>query len=168
MDYPPDKPIFATPLVLAENDETPSSTSSEPPRGQTIPRGILNLIGKVGLRYEPSVKSDLDAHAARVALLAEDVADAEPWKLQQAIDRWVRAKPFLPKASELREIMAEIGKRPSDSEYVDCVGPRNEMLAAKGSHLRWAWNNPNDWAAGTHLYSIAPLENKLKARLAAE
>lgn len=161
MEYPPDKPIFDRPLVLAESDETRSSTSSEPPRGRAIPRAILNLIGKVGLRYEPSVKSDLEAHAARVALLAEDLADAEPWKLQQAIAQWVRAKPFLPKASELIEIMRGIGKQPDADEYVDVVTPANERLEREGKLIRWAWNDPRDRRLGTHIYSIAPLESKL-------
>lgn len=164
MDYPPDKPIFANPLVLAESDETHSSTSYEQPKRRTIPRAIANLIGKVGLRYEPSVKSDLEAHAARVALLAEDMADADPRKLAVAIQQWVATRPYLPKASDLNELMAEIGRRPSDSECVDVVSPRNEMLQAQGSNLRWAWNNPDDRAAGTYLYSTAELVNKLEAR----
>lgn len=110
----------------------------------------------------------MEAHAARVALLAEDMADADLNRLSQAIDRWVASKPFLPKASELREIMADILRPKTNAEYVDVVGPRNAMLQAQGSNLRWAWNNPDDWGAGTHLTSIAPLENKLKARIAAE
>lgn len=49
--------------------------------------------------------------------------------------------------------------------YIDVVGNRNAELQAKGSPLRWAWNNPEDWGAGTHLYSIRELENKLKGRV---
>jgi hypothetical protein len=161
MDYPPDKPIFARPLALAASDETHSSTSSEQPRRRTIPRKIANLIGKVGLRYEPSVKSDLEAHAARVALLAEDMADADPWKLEQAISRHVARSPYLPKASDLNEIMADIARPKGPRQYVDVVGARNAELIAEGSDLRWAWNNPEDRGAGTHLYSTAELENKL-------
>jgi hypothetical protein len=154
MDYPPDKPIFAHPLVLAESDETHSSTSSEPPRSRTIPRKIANLIGKVGLRYEPSVKSDLEAHAARVALLAEDMAEADPWKLEQAIQRHVARSPYLPKASDLNEIMADLARPSTKVEYADVVGARNAKLQADGSDLRWAWNNPDDRGAGTHLVSL--------------
>ena len=75
MDYPPDKPIVANPLVLVGSDETPSSTSSERPKARSIPRKIANLIGKVGLRYEPSSKSDLEAHAARFNELIEYAHD---------------------------------------------------------------------------------------------
>lgn len=51
-----------------------------------------------------------------------------------------------------------------NEEYVDVVGDRNAVLQAKGSHLRWAWNDARDRSLGTHLYSIVPLENKLKGR----
>lgn len=161
MDYPPDKPIFANPLVLAGSDETHSSTSSEPPRRRTIPRKIANLIGKVGLRYEPSSKSDLEAHAARVALLAEDMAEADPWKLEQAIGRHVARSPYLPKASDLNEIMDGLDARKPKADYVDVVGIANARLEAEGSYLRWVWNNPDDRGGGTRLVSIAPLEDKL-------
>lgn len=115
----------------------------------------------MGLRYEPSSKSDLEAHAARVALLAEDMADADPRKLEQAIERHVARSPYLPKASDLNEIMAEIGKPRGQADYVDVVGIRNAELTASGSHLRWAWNNPEDRGAGTHLYSIAEPVNRM-------
>lgn len=158
MDLPPDDPIFAKPFhPPVASDPIRFSTSSEQPRGRTIPRRIANLIGKVGLRFEPSVKADLEAHAARVALLAEDMRDADAGKLEQAIDRWVASKPFLPKASDLREIMAELSAPKGKQEYRDVVGIRNAELQAEGSDLRWAWNNPEDRGAGTHLTSIAPI-----------
>jgi hypothetical protein len=161
MDYPPEQPIFARPLALVASDETRSSTSSEPPRSRTIPRKIANLIGKVGLRYEPSSKSDLEAHAARVALLAEDMAGADPAKLERAISVHVSRSPYLPKASDLNAIMADLAKPRGGSDYADVVGVRNAYLEAEGSHLRWAWNNPDDRGAGTHLTSLAELPNKL-------
>lgn len=161
MDYPPDEPIFAKPLQLEGNGETDASTCSTTPKPKYVPAEIRSLISKLGLRYVPSVRDDIDAHAARAVLLAEDLADAEPWKLQQAIAKWVATKPFMPKASELREIMAEIGRRPSDDEYLDVVTPANERLEREGKMIRWAWNDPRDRRLGTHLYSIAPMTSKL-------
>lgn len=125
-----------------------------------MPASIRSLISKLGLRYEPSSRADLEAHAARVALLAEDMAEAEPWKLQQAIARHVAHSPYLPKASDLNEIMAALTPRRSN-DYVDVVTPANARLEAEGKDIRWAWNDPRDWGAGTHLYSIKPLVNKL-------
>lgn len=157
MDYQPTEPIFAKPLVLADSDQTDASTCSSPPKRKSVPASIRSLISGLGLRYAPSAAADLEAHAARVALLAEDLADAEPWKLQQAIAQHVNASPYLPKASDLRELMRDIGRRPGDEECVDVVGFRNAELEAKGSPLRWAWNNPSDRAAGTHLTTLTPL-----------
>lgn len=115
----------------------------------------------MGLRYEPSSKSDLEAHAARVALLAEDMAEADTWKLEQAIGRHVARSPYLPKASDLNEIMADINRPKKQADYIDVVGIRNAELEAEGSYLRWVWNNPDDRGGGTRLVSIAPLEDKL-------
>lgn len=94
------------------------------------------------------------AHGARVALLAEDMAEADPWKLEHAIRRHVARSPYLPKASDLNEIMAEIARPKAHGDHLDVVGIRNAELIASGSKLRWHWNNPNDRAAGTHLASI--------------
>jgi hypothetical protein len=129
---------------------------------------IANLIGKVGLRYEPSVKADLEAHAARVALLAEDMADADPRKLQLAIQQWAASRPYMPKASDLNEAMAAMSAPARHSECVDVVTPANERLAVQNSPLRWFWNNPNDWSAGTFITNTAELENKLATRALAE
>lgn len=50
----------------------------------------------------------MDAHAARVALLAEDLAEVSPRLLSLAIDRHVAKSPYLPKASDLLEIIADL------------------------------------------------------------
>ncbi len=157
MEYPPDDPIFAKPFHPVASGPTDASTCSTPPKRKFVPATIRSLISKLGLRFAPSQAADMEAHAARVALLAEDLSDAEPKRLEAAIDRWVGAKPFLPKASELREIMAEIAAPTGKKEYADVVGIANARLQAEGSDLRWAWNNPEDRGAGTHLTSIAEI-----------
>lgn len=152
----PTKPDYARALTHPEaSGPTDASTCSTPPKPKSVPPRVRSLISKLGLRFAPSLAADMEAHSARVALLAEDVADADPDRLQQAVDRWVATKPFLPKASELREIMAEIGRPSVRGDCLDVVGIRNAELAASGSHLRWAWNNPNDRGAGTHLTTNA-------------
>ena len=60
------------------------------------------------MRFEPSSRADLDAHAARVALLAEDLFDAPADALEQAIAIWVRERPFLPKASDLQALVGSV------------------------------------------------------------
>lgn len=66
------------------------------------------MISELGLRYEPSGQADLQAHAARVALLAQDCADLNPLKLRHAAMRWAQNRPFMPKASELRAIVNDM------------------------------------------------------------
>lgn len=67
------------------------------PSGKTV-----EIIGKLGLRYPPANTVDREAHAARIALLAEDCADLDPRWLEAAAREWVKRSPFLPKACELR------------------------------------------------------------------
>lgn len=67
-------------------------------------------MGKLGLRYPPANSVDRDAHAARVALLAEDCADIpEDW-LDEAARRWAKAQPFFPRTCELREEALSYGR----------------------------------------------------------
>lgn len=63
------------------------------------------MIGELGLRYRPSAAADLEAHAARLALLALDIADCSPELLRYAIRQWVRQSRFMPTAAELFAIM---------------------------------------------------------------
>lgn len=158
MDNLPAKAFAQMPDVASV--ATAASTCSTPPRKKSIPAKIRSLISRLGLRYEPSSKSDLDAHAARVALLAEDMAEADPWKLERAIGRHVSRSPYLPKASDLNEIMADMERPKGPIEYIDVVGIRNAQLEIEGKDIRWAWNNPDDRGAGTHLVSLRRLENR--------
>jgi hypothetical protein len=83
-----------------------SNTSSSSPRN--VPLAIRRMILELGMRYRPGVSagpSDLEAHDAKLALLAADLADAPPKLLTRAIGEWVRTKAFLPKASELLNLI---------------------------------------------------------------
>lgn len=65
-------------------------------------------IGDLGLRYRPSAKADLQAHAAALELLCQDVADVPVYLLDKAAKRWVRENRFMPRASELIALAQEI------------------------------------------------------------
>lgn len=67
-------------------------------------------MGKLGLRYPPASSVDRDAHAARVALLAEDCADIDPEWLDVAAREWAKNEPFMPRACEIRENALRIGR----------------------------------------------------------
>lgn len=154
----PVKSIFAEPLAVA-NVQTTASTCSPPPKPRSVPARIRSLVSKLGLRFAPSASADMDAHGARVALLAEDMADADPHLLELAIDRWVGIKPFLPKASELRALVGEI-KNPRGGEMVNLADRYNERLIQTGSKLRWRYRDPTDLNSELYLSDPSPLVNK--------
>lgn len=108
MDTIPDQPAFHRPPAIVEHGRIPSSTSSPASQPRSVPREVLKTITELGLRYEPSVQADLQAHSSRVALLTHDCADLNPLKLRHAAMRWAQHKPFMPKASELRAIVEDM------------------------------------------------------------
>ncbi len=83
-------------------------------------------MGNLGLRYPPASSVDRDAHAARVALLAEDCADIPAEWLDEAARQWARSEPFMPRACELRGNALRIGR----SLTKPLPAPRPEPLAA--------------------------------------
>lgn len=68
----------------------------------------LEIVGKIGLRFPPANSVDREAHAARVALLAEDCADIDPDLLDATAREWAQRERFFPKAVELRELARSI------------------------------------------------------------
>lgn len=68
---------------------------------------VRRIIGELGLRYRPSAQTDLEAHAARIALLACDLATIPPHLLRRAVDRWVRESQYMPTAAELIRMARE-------------------------------------------------------------
>jgi hypothetical protein len=92
------------------------------------------------LRYRPSERTEIEAHAGRLALLAADVADLPVAALRHAIQRWVVSRPYLPKASELVELAREHG-RPAPGPVL----PLEEQAARKNAALAEAGNFRMRW-----------------------
>jgi len=84
------------PIPRSTCGETRNVTS--PPK---VPAGIRKLISELGFRYRPTSQTDLEAHAARLALLAADLADCPQSLLDRAIREWAAKSPYMPKASDL-------------------------------------------------------------------
>jgi hypothetical protein len=76
--------------------ETPLPASPKRP-----PAAVQKLISELGFRYRPTSQTDLEAHAAALALLACDLAEMPAGILDKAIKQWAIKSPFLPKASDL-------------------------------------------------------------------
>lgn len=98
-----ENPIFAGRAPTLPS--TYSAPRDEPkPKKRPIPPAVGKVIGELGLRYRPTNAQDLEAHAERLRLLAEDVADIPVNLLEVAAKRWVRENHFMPKASELVDL----------------------------------------------------------------
>jgi hypothetical protein len=94
-------------------------------------------VAELGLRYRPSVQADLEAHAATLALLARDLADLDPARLQAAADHWAKTERFMPRAAELRSLVSKMGNRTKAAELA--VERGNARLASEGrTDIRWA------------------------------
>ena len=132
-------PPFSEPF--AEILPLPCSDRRKP---RSIPAAIRALIGELGLRYRPSLQEEIEAHAGRLALLAADLSDLPPPALRYAIDRWVIARPYMPKASELAELAQQYLTAPAPGQGRKAPPPdvqcheRNLALKAAGNfRMRW-------------------------------
>ncbi|MDR2880500.1 MAG: hypothetical protein LBV29_01170 [Azoarcus sp.] len=101
---------------------------------------ILKVISELGVRYEPLGQADLQAHAGRVALLAQDCADLNPLKLRHAAMRWAQHKPFLPKACELRAIVEDM-----ESEEWKAGNTAENLQIVCDERNDWARRIGADW-----------------------
>jgi hypothetical protein len=91
-------------MEFEESGQTlPSICTSRPPTPshRLVPAAVQQLISKVGFRYQATSQTDLASHAARLALLADDLADMPVHYLDRAIRDWALNSPFMPKASDL-------------------------------------------------------------------
>lgn len=82
----------------------------------------------------------MDAHGARVLLLAQDCAELNPRKLRQAAIRWVKAKPFLPKASELHAIVEDMDSAEFQQQLTE-----EALQVACDERNAWAKKIGQDW-----------------------
>lgn len=83
------------------------------------------------------------AHAGRLALLAVDLSHLPEVPLASAIRNWAAMKPYLPKASELIEMVREAAQpkataRRSQSWFQDRADDGNRLLDEQGrDDIRW-------------------------------
>lgn len=88
-------------------------------------------MSKLGLRYPPANTVDREAHAARVALLAEDCADLPEEWLDIASREWAKQEPFFPRACELRALAERIGRElnpPPPEPEIKYIAPPEKPL----------------------------------------
>lgn len=85
-------------------------------------------MAKLGLRFRPTSATDLAAHTALLALLANDLADVPADLLNRAIEDWATRSPYMPKAFDLVQLAKSYLPKPQ----VVKEGPTDwEMLARR-------------------------------------
>lgn len=92
----------------------------------------------LGLRYPPANSVDREAHAARVALLAEDCADIPDEWLDVAVRRWAKSQPFFPRTCELREEALSYGRASTPAlpaPPVTFVPPKRDVMERRGQPM---------------------------------
>lgn len=74
-----------------------------------------------------------------MALLCRDLSDIPPDYLERAIERWVREKPFMPKANELAEMARSFMPSKGKVDQQAICDRGNAHLLEEGRHdIRWS------------------------------
>jgi hypothetical protein len=130
----------------------PPSTYSAPPTRRSPNPKLVKIISELGLRYRPLASADQEAHAAQVALLVQDLADADPHQLARAAQEYARTERFMPKACDL---LAIINRAKSD---IDPNGEENlKRLAAKYNAADWFTRRDVEWVARGSELKLEPV-----------
>lgn len=100
---------------------------------------IRQAVLELATRYRPNRPEELEPFQARIALLTKDVAHVNPQALKEAADEWARRERWLPKASELIDLIRET-RGPGGNE-VDLAAKYNARLAVEGKRgMKWIYD----------------------------
>lgn len=100
---------------------------------------IRQAVLELATRYRPNRPEELEPFQARIALLTKDLAHVNPHALKGAADEWARRERWLPKASELIDLIRE-SRGPGGNE-VDLAAKYNARLASEGkTGMKWIYD----------------------------
>ncbi len=122
-----------------------TQSSARPPSAETE-----EIVRELDIRFPPNSTIGEADREAQVLYLASDLSDIDPSRLRAAAKEWIRTKPYMPKASELRALCHTLGATQSLDERAE-VGLRvarsyNARLAGeqKDKGIRWVYNRRED------------------------
>lgn len=98
---------------------------------------IRQAVLELATRYRPNNPAELEPFQARIALLTKDLAHVNPQALKEAADEWAQRERWLPKASELIDLIRE-GRGPGGNE-VDLAAKYNARLALDPNKRGMKW-----------------------------
>lgn len=100
---------------------------------------IRQAVLELATRYRPTNQADIEPFQAKVALLTKDLAHVNPQALKEAADEWAQRERWLPKASELIDLIREC-RGPSGNE-IDLAAKYNARLASQGKRgMKWIYD----------------------------
>ncbi len=100
---------------------------------------IRQAILELATRYRPNRPDELEPFQARIALLTKDLAHVNPHALKDAADEWAQRERWLPKASELIDLIRE--SRAPGGDQIDLAAKYNSRLASQGkTGMRWIYD----------------------------
>lgn len=112
-----------------EQQPKPESLSVHP----LIRQAVLEL----ATRYRPNNAAENEPFQAKVALLTKDLALVNPHALKDAADEWARREKWLPKASELIDLIKE--SRGPGGTAIDLAALYNARLATDPNKRGMKW-----------------------------
>lgn len=98
---------------------------------------IRQAVLELATRYRPNRPEELEPFQARIALLTKDLAHVNPHALKDAADEWARRERWLPKASELIDLIKE-SRGPGGNE-IDLAAKYNARLATDPTKRGMKW-----------------------------
>lgn len=151
MQHAATNPLFAKASeIFAAPGRTLPSTSSDKPRPNVRQASTRTkeAIATLGLRYRPTSQTDLEAHAAQLALLVIDLADVPVAMLERAIQDWSVRSPYMPKAYDLVQLAKSyLPKPPPQSGGSTTDWPTMAGRANQDMHTRENGRQDIHWVA---------------------
>lgn len=100
---------------------------------------IRQVVLELATRYRPNNAAENEPFQAKVALLTKDLARVNPHALKDAADEWAQREKWLPKASELIDLIREA--RGPGGNQIDLAAKYNARLADEGKRgLKWIYD----------------------------
>ena len=100
---------------------------------------IRQAVLELATRYRPNNAAENEPFQAKVALLTKDLAHVNPHALKAAADEWAQRERWLPKASELIDLIRE--SRGPGGKQIDLAAQYNARLLAEGKRgMKWIYD----------------------------
>lgn len=139
MDNPDHSPMEGREIAGQTLSWMHSAAPPQKPRPLSVHPLIQQAILELATRYRPNSQADIEPYQAKVALLTKDLAHVNPHGLKAAADEWAQRERWLPKASELIDLMRE--QHGPKGREINLAEKYNQRLATEGKRgMKWIYD----------------------------